>query len=171
MTRLIHHLRSNAIAYLALIVALGGTSYAAVNLPAGSVGARQLKSGSVTTDKLANGSVTQKKLDPKSIGGSVLHWAIVDSTARVIGGSRGARSSPRRRRPIPESRGAPQFSSTVRGPGAPRQVSLPTPRSRTPSERRIVQASNGRTTFGLWVFTVLTPARPSPPPINVAVIC
>ena len=93
MTRLIHHLRSNAIAYLALIVALGGTSYAAVNLPAGSVGARQLKSGSVTTDKLANGSVTQKKLDPKSIGGSVLHWAFIDSDGRVIGGSRGTKSA------------------------------------------------------------------------------
>ena len=78
VTRLIHHLRSNAIAYLALIVALGGTSYAAINLPADSVGTRQLKSGSVTTNKLANGSVTQKKLDPKSIGGSVLHWAFID---------------------------------------------------------------------------------------------
>ena len=92
MTRLIHHLRSNAIAYLALIVALGGTGYAAINLPAGSVGSRQLKNGSVTTNKLANGSVTQKKLDPKSIGGSVLHWASVRSTAGLIGGSRGARS-------------------------------------------------------------------------------
>jgi hypothetical protein len=93
VTRLIHHLRSNAIAYLALIVALGGTSYAAINLPAGSVGSRQLKNGSVTTNKLANGSVTQMKLDPKSIGGSVLHWASVRQDGRLIGGSRGAHVS------------------------------------------------------------------------------
>ncbi len=94
MTRLIHHLRSNAIAYLALIVALGGTSYAAINLPAGSVGSRQLKNGSVTTNKLANGSVTQKKLDPKSIGGSVLHWASVDQD----GGSSAAAEERKSRR-------------------------------------------------------------------------
>lgn len=93
MTRLIHHLRSNAIAYLALIVALGGTSYAAINLPANSVGPRQLKSGAVTTNKLANGSVAARKLDGKSIGGSVLHWAFIDSNGHVIGGSRGTRSS------------------------------------------------------------------------------
>ena len=29
------HLRSNMVAYIALFVALGGTSYAAINLPAG----------------------------------------------------------------------------------------------------------------------------------------
>src|SRR6185312_15314335 len=89
----IHHLRSNAIAYLALIVALGGTSYAAINLPANSVGPRQLKSGAVTTNKLANGSVTAKKLDGKSIGGSVLHWARVSDNGRIMSGSRGARAS------------------------------------------------------------------------------
>lgn len=88
-----HHLRSNVIAYLALIVALGGTSYAAINLPANSVGSRQLKNGSVTTDKLANGSVTPKKLDGTTIGGSVLHWAFIDSNGQVIGGSRGTKSS------------------------------------------------------------------------------
>ena len=93
MTRLIHHLRGNAVAYLALIVALGGTSYAAINLPANSVGPRQLKSGAVTANKLANGSVTAKKLDSKSIGGSVLHWAFIDSNGHVIGGSRGTKSS------------------------------------------------------------------------------
>ena len=43
MTRLVAHARRNAIAYLALFVALGGTSYAAFSLPAGSVGARQLQ--------------------------------------------------------------------------------------------------------------------------------
>src|SRR5436305_11785525 len=93
MHRLIHHVRSNAISYLALFVALGGTSYAAINLPAGSVGPRQLKNGAVTTSKLANGSVTPKKLDPRQIGGSIVHWATVRQDGRAIAGSHGAAGS------------------------------------------------------------------------------
>jgi hypothetical protein len=38
---------------IALIVALGGTSYAAMTLPLNSVGTKQLKNGAVTTKKLA----------------------------------------------------------------------------------------------------------------------
>ena len=45
------------IAYLALFVALGGTGYAAVNLPKGSVGTGQLKNHSVTPIKLDRGSI------------------------------------------------------------------------------------------------------------------
>lgn len=77
MTKLLAHARSNAIAYLALFVALGGTSYAAFSLPAGSVGTRQLRNGAVTSKKVANGSITPAKLDSGAIGGSVRHWAIV----------------------------------------------------------------------------------------------
>jgi hypothetical protein len=74
LTKATRHFRANAIAYLALMVALGGTSYAAVNLPAGSVGAKQLK----------NHSITQVKLDPQSIGAVVRYWAVVDPRGRVI---------------------------------------------------------------------------------------
>jgi hypothetical protein len=38
---------------IALIVALGGTSYAAFSLPKNSVGTKQLKNGAVTTNKIA----------------------------------------------------------------------------------------------------------------------
>ena len=44
MKRLRAHIRHNVVGYLALFVALGGASYAAVNLPANSVGGRQIKS-------------------------------------------------------------------------------------------------------------------------------
>src|SRR5579884_4108473 len=67
MSPLTRHLRSNLVAYLALFVALGGTGYAAANLPANSVGSRQLK----------NGAVTAKKLDPKSIAASIRAWVNV----------------------------------------------------------------------------------------------
>jgi hypothetical protein len=67
MNRFRHHVRSNVIAYLALFVALGGTSYAAVSLPPGSVGSRQIR----------NRAVTSVKLDPRSIAASVRAWVIL----------------------------------------------------------------------------------------------
>jgi hypothetical protein len=51
------YLRSNAIALVALFVALGGTSYAAMNLPANSVGTKQLRAGAVTAKKVRAGSL------------------------------------------------------------------------------------------------------------------
>jgi hypothetical protein len=43
---------ANVTSTLALIVAVGGTSYAAISLPAGSVGSRQLRNHSVTDVKV-----------------------------------------------------------------------------------------------------------------------
>jgi hypothetical protein len=74
LTGLSNHLRGNAVAYLALFIALGGTSYAAINLPAGSVGARQIK----------NHSITPIKFDPTKIGASVRYWAVVNGSGRVL---------------------------------------------------------------------------------------
>jgi hypothetical protein len=47
------HFASNAVGYLALFVALGGTAWAATALPAHSVGTKQLKDGAVTFPKIA----------------------------------------------------------------------------------------------------------------------
>ncbi len=47
------HLGKNVIAYLALFVALGGTSYAALKLPKNSVGSKQIKNGAVAKRDLA----------------------------------------------------------------------------------------------------------------------
>ena len=55
------------IAGIALVVALGGTTYAATALPKNSVGAKQLKSGSVGTVKLAKGSVTSRQIKDHTI--------------------------------------------------------------------------------------------------------
>jgi hypothetical protein len=57
MRRLARFLRQNVIALLALFVALGGTSYAAVELPANSVGTKQLKNGAVTAEKIKKAAV------------------------------------------------------------------------------------------------------------------
>ena len=74
MTRVLNHLRSNVVAYLALFVALGGTSYAAISLPAGSVGNRQLK----------NHSISPIKFDRGSIAGYVRDWAEIDPSGQLV---------------------------------------------------------------------------------------
>ena len=51
------HLRRNTVGYLALTIALGGTSYAAVELPRDSVGAEQLRSGAVGRSELRGAQV------------------------------------------------------------------------------------------------------------------
>ncbi len=53
---------ANVTATLALVVALGGTSYAAVALPRNSVGAPQLKSNAVTSAKIRPGNVAPADL-------------------------------------------------------------------------------------------------------------
>jgi hypothetical protein len=75
--RLIAHLRSNLVGWIALFVALGGTGYAAISIPRNSVGAAQIR----------NRSITPVKFNPKSIGGSVRAWAIVRANATVLASS------------------------------------------------------------------------------------
>jgi hypothetical protein len=48
-----------AVSLIALIVAMGGTSYAAIKLPRNSVGAAQLKRNAVTSSKVRNGSLVK----------------------------------------------------------------------------------------------------------------
>ncbi len=56
--RFVRHVRANAVAFIALFVALGGTgAYAAGALAPGSVGTKQLKAGAVTTAKVRDGSL------------------------------------------------------------------------------------------------------------------
>ena len=90
MTRVLAHVRSQAVAYLALFVALGGTGYAAFSLPANSVGTKQVRNGAITTKKIANGSITPSQLDSHSLGGSVRHWAHVSQGGQILGGSKRA---------------------------------------------------------------------------------
>jgi hypothetical protein len=69
--RLGQHLSyANVMATVAVFLALGGTTYAALNLPANSVGTKQLRKGAVTNAKLANGAVTGSKIQTGSVTGS-----------------------------------------------------------------------------------------------------
>jgi hypothetical protein len=51
---------ANVMATLAVFVALGGASYAAIKLPKDSVGSAQIKPNAVNGSKIANGSLTAK---------------------------------------------------------------------------------------------------------------
>jgi hypothetical protein len=82
MTRLLRHARRNVVAYLALFVALGGTGYAALRLPANSVGNRQIQ----------NGAITPVKIDRHLITGSVRAWAEVSPTGRLLAGEGGPKA-------------------------------------------------------------------------------
>jgi hypothetical protein len=64
MHRVLAHLRGNLVAYLALFVALGGTSVAAVDL--------------------SNHSLEPVKLNPSLFGGYVREWASVAESGRVV---------------------------------------------------------------------------------------
>ena len=55
------------VASLALVVALGGTGYAAIRLPAGSVGTAQLKNGAVISTKVKAHSLVAANFKPGQI--------------------------------------------------------------------------------------------------------
>lgn len=74
MKNIVAHARANAVGYVALFVALSGTSYAAFSLPANSVGSRQI----------VNHSITPVKFDPTAIGGVVRYWARINAAGQVI---------------------------------------------------------------------------------------
>jgi hypothetical protein len=61
---------ANAMATIAVFIALGGTSYAAMKLPANSVGSSQLKDSSIGAAKLKGAAVTSPKIAKEAVNGS-----------------------------------------------------------------------------------------------------
>jgi hypothetical protein len=55
------------VALIALFVALGGSAYAAINLPANSVGTKQLRTNAVAGAKISNNAVTSAKVKDGSL--------------------------------------------------------------------------------------------------------
>lgn len=82
--RILSHLRGQWIGVIALFIALGGTSYAAVSIPRNSVGTKQLR----------NGAVTPKKLSAKSFGGHILMTAVVNASGHVVSSKPRGASTP-----------------------------------------------------------------------------
>jgi hypothetical protein len=65
-----HATYGNVTATLALFIALGGSAYAAVALPANSVGSRQLRKNAVTTSKIKNNAITGAKVRKDTLTGA-----------------------------------------------------------------------------------------------------
>jgi hypothetical protein len=78
-----------AVASLALLVSLGGASFAAVNtvLPPNSVGTPQLKNGAVTAAKLQAGSLLASDFKAGQLPGA--RWALVRADGAIIAQSGG----------------------------------------------------------------------------------
>jgi hypothetical protein len=75
MPKFVTYICKHHLALIALFVALGGTSYAAVQLPAGSVGTKQLKKNAVTAKKIRNGAVTSVKIKDNDVKGADVNEA------------------------------------------------------------------------------------------------
>jgi hypothetical protein len=88
--RIVGHLRGNAVGYVALFAALGGTSYAAVNLKPGSVGSAAIAPGAVTHSKLAARSVSETNLVKHSLTAAVFKAGTLKKMAGANGSPGGA---------------------------------------------------------------------------------
>jgi hypothetical protein len=179
MNKLIGHLRANVIAYLALFVALGGTGYAAITIPRGSVGTAQLRNHAITPVKLGKG-----------IAGSVRAWAIVTPTGKVIAGGGKPRvlpdASPDGHYAIEWGVAIPRTCATVatvekRGALGPTE-SVPVPPADTETIPVIAgyvsqaetiggSARSGNTIPTTDLFTFNQAGQLAPLPFDVAVIC
>ena len=72
------------VAFVALLIALGGTSYAAFRLPRNSVGTKQLRQNAVTASKIKNGAVTASKINTSGLTvPNALHANSADSATNA----------------------------------------------------------------------------------------
>ena len=80
---------ANLASTLALFLALGGVSYAAVKLPRNSVGAKQLRKNAVTSVKIKNRAVTATKIGRNAVTG----FHVDEATLEPVPDSRRATSA------------------------------------------------------------------------------
>jgi Collagen triple helix repeat (20 copies) len=90
LSRITSHLRGNAVGYVALFAALGGTSYAAVRLAPGSVTSRALANGAVTHSKLAARSVGESNLLKGQLTATDFKPGALQAVVGAAAGSAGA---------------------------------------------------------------------------------
>jgi hypothetical protein len=77
------------VALIALIVAMGGTGYAAIQLPANSVGTKQLKKKAVTGKKIARNAVTSSRVKNGSLKGVDFAAGQLPQGAQGVPGEKG----------------------------------------------------------------------------------
>jgi hypothetical protein len=82
---------ANVMATIAVFIALGGASYAALKLPKNSVGAKQLKKNAVTTAKIKKEAITAAKVKSGTLTGTQINASTLGkvpaaSNADAVGG-------------------------------------------------------------------------------------
>jgi hypothetical protein len=74
---------ANVVATIALFVVLGGTSYAALQLPRNSVGSKELKRNAVTAPKIKRNAVTAAKIKRNAVTGSKVREATLEKVPQA----------------------------------------------------------------------------------------
>jgi hypothetical protein len=100
------------VAIIALVVALGGTSYAAFKLPKNSVGTRQIKKSAVTGAKLKKDAVTSLKVRDGSLTATDLQAGQLNATGPAGGDLTGTYPNPEFG-PVPAVRALSSLTQTV----------------------------------------------------------
>ena len=85
MKALISHVRRNGVAYLALFVALGGTSYAAATLARNSVGSAQIQKNAVGASEIKRDGVRAPDIRANAVGSDELQAGAVGSDELAAG--------------------------------------------------------------------------------------
>jgi hypothetical protein len=144
MNRLTTHLRRNVVAYIALFVALGGTSYAAVSV--------------------RDHSLVPQKFNPTYVGGYVRAWMNADARGHLISSAGGVRVQPSAFipgqavlywHPQPSSRCTSVGNVSIAHAVAPGYLVTETMRMRTGGEQSFVQVFNSAGQKAALPFTVV----------------
>ena len=123
VSRILRHARTNAVAYLALSVALGGTSYAAIKLPANSVGSKQIKKSAVTRAKLKANAVNSSKVANGSLLAADFQAGQIPAGPAGPAGPQGPKGDPGDPASVANGSVGPSKLATVPGARATRYLS------------------------------------------------
>jgi hypothetical protein len=75
---------SNVMATIAVFIALGGASYAAMKLPKNSVGSKQIKKNAVSSAKIKNGAVTAAKVRSGALTGAQINASTLGTVPSAV---------------------------------------------------------------------------------------
>lgn len=160
LTKVLRHLRGQYLGAIALFVALGGTSYAALRLPAGSVGNTQIK----------NHSITPIKFEKDPIAGSVRAYLEINAQGNIVASRPRARILTWRSSG-PDMGGLIQWSQPISATCFALATAEGDPNASYVSAQLSTPGPKTDAAVSLLVSSVQAAENGGPGPINVAVIC
>lgn len=175
MSRLIHHANKHSIGYLALVcslLALGGASYAAVNIPNHSIGTNKIKNGAVGEKQLKNKSIDPVKWDPTFVTSFVRRWANVDATGKYLSGAPHGSSTQQSGHPgvyeLTWGDAFKSFCAPIVSVDATISTGSTTPGTGFANASILTQSNNATAVF---VHTYNQHGNPTNEPFSIAIIC